>query len=146
MAALADAALDEREREVLDRLVRALVDEYGDDLDGIWLYGSGARGERRHDESDVDVLVVTRSDRDDRALIPLLWRVLDELGDPRVFVDPRQRSRALGRGSEGDRLVLRPRRGPREDGSLRPPMRASTWRRRSSWWRQLSDSLPRSSA
>jgi hypothetical protein len=44
MAALADAALDEREREVLDRLVRALVDEYGDDLDGVWLYGPRARG------------------------------------------------------------------------------------------------------
>ena len=94
MAVLADAALDEREREVLDRLVRALVEEYGDDLDGVWLYGSRARGERSHDESDVDVLVVTRSDRDDRALIPLLWRVLDELGNPRVLVDPRQRSRA----------------------------------------------------
>jgi predicted nucleotidyltransferase len=94
MAVLAHAALDEREREVLDRLVRALVEEYGDDLDGVWLYGSRARGERPHDESDVDVLVVMRSDRDDRALIPLLWRVLDELGNPRVLVDPRQRSRA----------------------------------------------------
>jgi predicted nucleotidyltransferase len=94
MAVLAHAALDERERKVLDRLVRALVEEYGDDLDGVWLYGSRARGERPHDESDVDVLVVTRSERDDRALIPLLWRVLDELGNPRVLVDPRQRSRA----------------------------------------------------
>jgi predicted nucleotidyltransferase len=47
-----------------------------------------------HDESDVDVLVVTRSERDDRALIPVLWRVLGELGNPRVYVDPRQRSRA----------------------------------------------------
>jgi predicted nucleotidyltransferase len=46
MAVLADAALDESEREVLDRLVRELVDEYGDDLDGVWLYGSRARGER----------------------------------------------------------------------------------------------------
>ena len=94
MAAVADAALDEREREALDRLVRALVDEYGDDLDAVWLYGSRARGERSHEESDVDVLVVTRGERDDRALIPLLWRVLDELGNPRVYVDPRQRSRA----------------------------------------------------
>jgi predicted nucleotidyltransferase len=93
MALLADAALDEREREVLERLVRALADEYGDDLDAVWLYGSRARGERMHEESDVDVLVVTRSERDDRALIPILWRVLDELDNPRVYVDPRQRSR-----------------------------------------------------
>jgi predicted nucleotidyltransferase len=94
MPALADAALDEREREVLDRFVDALVDEYGDDLDAVWLYGSRARGERRHDESDIDVLVVTRSERDDRALIPMLWRVLNDLGNPWVLVDPRQRSRA----------------------------------------------------
>jgi predicted nucleotidyltransferase len=94
MAVLADAALDQHEREVLDRFVSALVDEYGDDLDGVWLYGSRARGERPHDESDVDVLVLTRSERDDRALIPTLWRVLTELGNPRVYIDPRQRSRA----------------------------------------------------
>jgi predicted nucleotidyltransferase len=94
MTVLADAALDAREREVLDRLVRALVDEYGNDLDGVWLYGSRARGERSHDESDIDLLVVTRSERDDRALIPVLWRVLADLGNPRVLVDPRQRSRA----------------------------------------------------
>src|SRR5215216_6983750 len=37
MAVVADAALDEREREVLDRLVAALVDEYGADLDAVWL-------------------------------------------------------------------------------------------------------------
>jgi hypothetical protein len=30
----------------------------------------------------------------DEALIPTLWRVLDEMGNPRVLVDPRQRSRA----------------------------------------------------
>jgi hypothetical protein len=40
------------------------------------------------------VLVVTRSERDDEPLIPTLWRVLDELGNPRTIVDPRQRSRA----------------------------------------------------
>ncbi len=94
MAVGADATLDERERAVLERFVRALVDEYGDELDAVWLYGSRARGERAHDESDVDVLVITRGRRDDSALIPTLWRVLSDLGDPRVYVDPRQRSRA----------------------------------------------------
>jgi hypothetical protein len=36
--------------------------------------------------------VITGSGRDDERLIPILWRVLDELGNPRVLVDPRQRS------------------------------------------------------
>jgi predicted nucleotidyltransferase len=91
--ALAEAALDERERELLDQLVAELVRVYGDDLDGVWLYGSRARGERTHDESDIDLLVVTHSERDDKPLIPAIWRVLDRLGNPRIFVDPRQRSR-----------------------------------------------------
>jgi len=94
MAVLADAALDERERELLRRFVAALQESYGDDLDAVWLYGSRARGERRHDESDVDVLVVTRAERDDEALIPTLWSVLAQMGNPRIVVDPRQRSRA----------------------------------------------------
>lgn len=94
MAVLADAALDQREREVLDRYVAALAQAYGDDLDAVWLYGSRARGERPHDESDVDLLVVTRGERSDEPLLAILWRILDELGNPRVIVEPRQRSRA----------------------------------------------------
>lgn len=92
MAVLADAALDDRERELLDRFVAALRREYGDALDAVWLYGSRARGERPHEESDIDVLVLTREERSDKPLIPVLWRVLDDLGNPRVIVDPRQRS------------------------------------------------------
>src|SRR5919202_1462970 len=94
MPALADAALDERERALLDRLVAALQEEYGEDLDAVWLYGSRARGERPHDESDIDVLVITRNARSDEPLIPVLWRVLADVGNPHIFVDPRQRSRA----------------------------------------------------
>jgi len=94
VAALADATLDAAERELLSRFVSALRAEYGDDLDAIWLYGSRARGERGHGESDIDVLVVTRRERSDVALIPTLWRVLEDLGNPRIVVDPRQRSRA----------------------------------------------------
>jgi predicted nucleotidyltransferase len=93
MAALAEAALDARERELLGRLVAELERVYGDDLDRVWLYGSRARGERTHDESDIDVLVVTRSERDDKPLIPAVWRVLDHLGNPPILVDARQRSR-----------------------------------------------------
>ena len=90
MPSVADAALDQQERELLDRLVAELRRVYGDDLDGVWLYGSRARGERVHDESDVDVLVVTRSARDDKPLIPAVWRVLEALGNPRIYVDARQ--------------------------------------------------------
>jgi hypothetical protein len=53
MAVLADAALDERERQVLERLLRALVEADGDDLDAVWGYGSPARGERPHDGTPV---------------------------------------------------------------------------------------------
>lgn len=88
MPALADAALDERERELLDRLVAELARVYGDDVAAIWLYGSRAWGERTYDESDIDLLVVTRGRRDDEELIPALWRVLDELGNPRIFGRP----------------------------------------------------------
>jgi predicted nucleotidyltransferase len=43
-----------------------LEDEFGSDLHGVWLYGSRARGEWTHDESDIDVLVVAKaSGRDD---------------------------------------------------------------------------------
>jgi predicted nucleotidyltransferase len=94
MTVLADAALDDREREVLEHFVAAMVREYGADLDGVWLYGSRARGERSHDESDIDVLVVTGGSRDDDAMYAILHRVLDELGNPRVLLEPRQRSRA----------------------------------------------------
>jgi predicted nucleotidyltransferase len=93
MPALADAALDQQERDLLDRLVTELARIYAGDLDGVWLYGSRARGERTHDESDIDLLVITGSGRDDKPLIPAVWRVLDQLGNPPILVDARQRSR-----------------------------------------------------
>ena len=124
MAILADAALDERERDLLGRFVAALQAAYGDDLDAVWLYGSRARGERPHEASDVDVLVITRSDRDDEALIPTLWRVLDEMGDPRNW-------RRLRSGR---------RRGARQ-ATMRPS-RSSSPRRSSSSLRRSASSLP----
>ena len=94
MPALAEAALDEREREALARFVRRLRERYGDDLDAVWLYGSRARGERTHDESDIDLLVITREERGDEDLFRMVWQVQEELGTPWVLIDPRQRSRA----------------------------------------------------
>ncbi len=58
MATLAEAALSARERRVLDRFVERLDDELGDELQGVWLYGSRARGESTGWDSDVDLLVV----------------------------------------------------------------------------------------
>jgi predicted nucleotidyltransferase len=58
MATLAEAALDAGERRVVERFVELLRREFGADLRAVWLYGSRARGERPHDESDVDLLVV----------------------------------------------------------------------------------------
>lgn len=56
--ALAQASLTTAERRALDHLVTHLGDELGDRLRSVWLYGSRARGEPPHAESDIDVLVV----------------------------------------------------------------------------------------
>jgi predicted nucleotidyltransferase len=93
MAVLADAALTEQERQVLEHYVAAVQAEYGDDLDAIWLYGSRARGERLNDESDIDLLVVARKEHGDLALYRLVHETLDALGNPWVLLEPRERTR-----------------------------------------------------
>jgi predicted nucleotidyltransferase len=55
---LAPATLSLQEQRVVGRLVQRLREEIGGDLHAIWLYGSRARGETPHPESDVDLLVV----------------------------------------------------------------------------------------
>lgn len=64
MDALANASLSERERRVVEHLVERLQTELGKELVGVWLYGSRARGEEPGDDSDVDLLVVTRGGRE----------------------------------------------------------------------------------
>lgn len=60
MATLTDTSLTEVERRALDLFVTRLVDELGDDLVAVWLYGSRARGDAPSGpDSDVDVRVVT---------------------------------------------------------------------------------------
>ncbi len=56
--ALAPASLTDAERRVVERLVERLGDELGSDLHAIWLYGSRARGEKPHPESDIDLMVL----------------------------------------------------------------------------------------
>ncbi len=55
---LAAATLSEAERRIVERLVARLREELGDDLRAVWLYGSRARGETPHPESDVDLLAI----------------------------------------------------------------------------------------
>ncbi len=58
------AALNDRERRVIARIVEALRAELGADLLAVWLYGSRARGEAdptetHHDRrSDIDMIVI----------------------------------------------------------------------------------------
>lgn len=69
MASIDDASLSNVERRVVEGFVRRLEAELGDDLHGVWLYGSRARGEEPGPDSDVDLLVVTpRASWDDLGL------------------------------------------------------------------------------
>lgn len=56
--ALAPASLTNAERRVVSRLIELLCEELGSDLHAIWLYGSRARGETPHPESDIDLMVI----------------------------------------------------------------------------------------
>src|SRR5687768_4441219 len=94
MAVLADALLNDQEREVLERFVAAVRDEYGEDLEAIWLYGSRVRSVWTHAESDIDVMVVTRREHGDVTLYRMVHEVLDALGNPWVLMDPRERTPA----------------------------------------------------
>lgn len=87
---IAEAALDEVERRVLDRFTQLLRAELGDDLVSVWLYGSRARGERLHDESDVDLLVVIRGDpwKSGRRVSLLLYRAAELEGANPAFFAP----------------------------------------------------------
>ena len=55
---LATVALSPVERRIVQRFVARLQDQLGGDLRAVWLYGSRARGERPHTDSDVDLLVI----------------------------------------------------------------------------------------
>lgn len=63
---LAGATLSEAERNTVRRFAALMGDALGDDLRGLWLYGSRARGETPRDDSDVDLLVIAEGDRQRR--------------------------------------------------------------------------------
>ncbi len=95
MAVLApQARLSDDERRVLHTWLTRLRQEI--ELDAVWLFGSRARGEAGGEDSDVDLLVITRGDpgKDRHRVWALVDEAADELGaDPTVFV-PHVRDRA----------------------------------------------------
>jgi predicted nucleotidyltransferase len=64
---LASASLTDAERRVVERLVERLPAELGPALHAIWLYGSRARGEPPHPESDIDLMVLADGSRSEIA-------------------------------------------------------------------------------
>jgi predicted nucleotidyltransferase len=59
VAKLADAALSQDERALLERFGRNLEERLGSALYAVWLFGSRARGQQPlSEDSDVDVLVL----------------------------------------------------------------------------------------
>jgi predicted nucleotidyltransferase len=84
----------------------------------VWLYGSRARGEPTHDESDVDLLVITGDrKRDQQRVSRLLYdAAIGEGGEPDFFIaqvwEPEwlANRRAIGsfflREVERDKIVL----------------------------------------
>ncbi len=73
MPSLAEASLTETEARMLAHFVGRLREEL--DVEAVWLYGSRARGEAVHSESDVDVLVLARDRRRDRQRV---WELMYE--------------------------------------------------------------------
>ncbi len=119
MGTLAEASLTAAERHALQRAVAALEAQLGDELLAVWMYGSRARGEPAHADSDIDLLVVV-SDR--QALEGRAGRIVYEAArevhsEPFAFstqvTDPRQLARRAAVESlylvevERDRVVLK---------------------------------------
>jgi predicted nucleotidyltransferase len=87
---LAEASLTADERRVVERLVELMQDRFGDRLRSVWLYGSGARGERPGPESDIDLLAIADrgegNDDDVLTAILLVDQTAEELRVPRPIV------------------------------------------------------------
>src|ERR1044072_3116325 len=60
---LAGTTLSAAERNTVRRFVALMDDAIGDDLRGLWLYGSRARGEAPREGSDVDLLGIANGGR-----------------------------------------------------------------------------------
>jgi predicted nucleotidyltransferase len=80
--------LTEDERRVVERLIVLMRDRFGGRLRSVWLYGSRARGERPHSESDIDLLAIADADEGDDVLAAILLvdQAAEELRLPRPIV------------------------------------------------------------
>ena len=87
MSTLAEATLSDAERRALDEIVHRLRSEFGTRLRSVWLYGSRARGEKPHPESDVDLLVVldSRTWEDEQRVRDAVWTAVGEAAVSPVF-------------------------------------------------------------
>lgn len=92
---LATATLSDVERRIVQRIVAMAREEFGDRLFGVWLFGSRARGERPHDESDVDLLIIVDDPGVEAsdARVDMGWAAAEAEGASPIFVDVRQFSR-----------------------------------------------------
>jgi predicted nucleotidyltransferase len=88
MATVAESSLTAGERRVVERFVALLRHEFGADVRAVWLYGSRARGEPPHDESDVDLLVVLAREawQDQWRTRRLAYDAANEEGESRVWL------------------------------------------------------------
>ncbi len=94
-SALGQAALAQRERRIVERLVARLREELGEELRAVWLYGSRARGEADPSvtdpdrRSDVDLLAIVGPGRDFRQVswwaLPMVEEEADAVGDSPVY-------------------------------------------------------------
>jgi uncharacterized protein (UPF0332 family)/predicted nucleotidyltransferase len=110
MATLEQATFTAAERRALKRAVEALRGELGTELVAVWLYGSRARGEVPHEDSDIDLLIVVREEPDDRGrrISELVWAAAEAEGAARVAFSPQVRDlRALAEERAIESLYLR---------------------------------------
>jgi predicted nucleotidyltransferase len=85
---LVDASLTDAERQVVERLLQLMHDQFGGRLRSVWLYGSRARGERPGLESDIDLLAIAEPGEGDDVLTAILLvdQAARELALPRPLV------------------------------------------------------------
>ncbi|HZI90614.1 MAG TPA: HEPN domain-containing protein [Thermoleophilaceae bacterium] len=117
MATLTATSLSPTEQRTLDRLVASLESELRDDLLAVWLFGSRARGEPPGDDSDVDLMVITRTGEDPERVQELrkeaagsegldLFRISTLVRDPAWIAERRAVDSFLLQEVDRDRIVL----------------------------------------
>jgi predicted nucleotidyltransferase len=79
---LESSSLSPTERRTLERFLALLEQRLGTRIVSVWLYGSRARGEDPHPESDVDLMVVSEGGTRDRDVVhELLFDAADYVGE-----------------------------------------------------------------